>query len=65
MLTEHAAQSWVFTVFVLNEKSDAKLSSLTPLTPLTPKRFGAQRNVFQAQRAVVFAFLFRLESHRD
>ena len=59
MLTEHAAQSWVFTVFVLNEKPDAKLSSLTPftpLTPLTPKRFVAQRNVFQAQRAVDFRF---------
>ena len=27
----------VFTVFVLNEKPDAKLSSLTPLTPLTPQ----------------------------
>ena len=51
MLTEHAAQSWVFTVFVINEKPDARLSSLTPLTP---KRFVAQRNVFQ--RAVVFAF---------
>ena len=59
MLTEHAAQSWVFTVFVINEKPDAKLSSLTPftpLTPLTPPKFAYSANGFLAKRG--FSFLF-------